>query len=155
MRQCVLERVRSVVKNGVERKQKERAGMRAIVPRANGVRDGTIAHEDRMHRRAEESLDEQRRRLIRAEEVGQWSEDRAVAELVLLAQESSGGGRKPDAFALERVEGVDLALKRRVGLVGAEELRARDAFLFSRLPIGRTHLLQLRGELLDALFRVL
>ena len=48
--------------------------------------DVAIAHEHRVHRRAEEPLDEQRRRLIRADEIAQRAEHRAVAELFALAQ---------------------------------------------------------------------
>ena len=95
--------------------------------------DRAIAHEHRVHRGAEEALDEQRRRLIGADEIAQRAEHRAVAELLALAQQTRGGGRETDALALERVERVDLALQRRVRLVGAEQLRARDATSRSRV----------------------
>src|SRR6185503_5271740 len=54
----------------------------------------------------------------------------------------------------ERVQSVDLALQRRMRLVGAEELRARGGFALARLAIDRPRGLELRPRLLDALLRV-
>ena len=90
----------------VERQQEQRTGVRRRVPRAHRLGDVAIAHEHRVHRGAEETLDEQRRRLVGADEVGERAEHRAVAELLALAQQPRRGGRESDALALERLERV-------------------------------------------------
>ena len=138
---------RCVFAERVERQEQQRARVRRRVPRANRVGGRAIAHEHRVHRRAEEPLDEQRRRLIGADEIGQRAEDRAVAELLALAKQSRGGRRESDALALERVERVDLALERRVSVSSARNSSARAAaFAFARLAIASRARLRARGR---------
>ena len=55
----------------------------------------------------------------------QRPEHRAVAELFAFAQQPRRGRRESHALALERIERIDLALQRRVRLVGAKQLGAR------------------------------
>jgi hypothetical protein len=105
------------------------------MPRPDCVGCGAVANEHRVHSGAEESLDEQRRSLIGADEIREWAEHCALAKLLALAEEARRRRRQTDALAFECVERIDLALHRRVVLIGAEELRTRCAFAIARGPV--------------------
>jgi hypothetical protein len=57
------------------------------MPHADGLRDGAIAHEHRVHRVAEELLDEQRGGLVCRDEVGDRPEHGAITELLTVAEQ--------------------------------------------------------------------
>jgi hypothetical protein len=80
------------------------------VPGAHGVGGRGVAHEDGVHRVAEELLHEHRRPLVGADEVGERAEHGALAELLALLQQARGRRRQADAVALELLERVHLAL---------------------------------------------
>src|SRR5204863_5888025 len=99
--------------------------MRGVVPRADRLGDAAIAYENGVYRGTKKTLDQQRGRLVRADEVTQRTEDRAVAELFSFAQEARGRRRETHALAFEGAECIDLPLQRRVDLIGAKQLGTR------------------------------
>jgi len=120
------------------------------VPASDRLGDGAIADQHRVNRGAQESLDKQRGRLIRADKVAQRAKDGAVAELFSLAQQSGSRRRKTNAFALQRVECVDLSLERCVSLVGAKQLGAGRRLTVAGIAVGGSHFLESCRCVLDA-----
>ena len=92
---------------------------------------------------AEELLDEQRRVLIRRDEVGDRAEHGTLAEALALLEQTRRGRREADAVALELLERVDATLQRGERFVGAEQLGARERLALAGLAIGRARGLHL------------
>jgi hypothetical protein len=134
----------------IERQQEERPRVRRSVPVTNRLGHVAISHENGVHGRAKKTLDEQRRRLIRADEITQWAEDCAVAELFSFAQQARGGRCETDTLSLERVERVDLSLQRRMHFVGAKQLGARRRLAIARLAIRGSDFLESRRCVFDS-----
>ena len=123
MRQSLGRRFTGVLAQCIEREKKEGSRIGLGMPRSHGVGRALIANEHRVHRGAEEALDEECRRLIGADKVAQRPDYLAVAEAFTLTEQPGRSWREADALALQCVEGVDLALKRRVRFVSAEKVR--------------------------------
>src|SRR5262245_5890038 len=119
------------------------------MPLANGIGHGAVAHEHRVYRGAQEALDQQRRRLIRGDEVGERTDDGSRPELLALLEHTGSGRRESNALAFQCLERVHFALKCRVCFVHTEQLRARGRFLRTRFAILGARLLKRllrRGE---------
>ena len=129
--------------------------MRAVVPCAHRFGCRSVADENRVDGCAEDSFDEQRRRLIGADEIAQRSKHRAFAELLTLTKQASRGRRESNALSLECIERVDLSLERRVCFVGAEQLRTGCRLAIASLSIVGADLLETRGAFVDPLLRIL
>src|SRR5258708_35525067 len=101
------------------------------MPGAHGVRCHGVAHEHRVYAVSEKLLHEQRGVLIRADEIGERSENRAVAERLALTKQARCGGRQPPAIPLELLERTHAPPERSPRLGPAEPGGARERFPLS------------------------
>src|SRR5688500_10198398 len=68
---------------------------------------------------------------VGADEVAQWADDRAVAELASLVEQASSSWCETDPLALERLQRVHFPFECRMGLLRAEKRGARSRILFA------------------------
>lgn len=116
------------------------------MPLANGVGRGGIADKHRVDRGAEEPLHEKGRGLISGYEIAQRSEDGARTKAFALLEKPRRSGRETDALAFQAFEGVDLALERDKGFVGAKELSSRRGLALTHLAIVGARGVEIRGR---------
>src|SRR5947209_4159553 len=96
--------------------QHERAGLRLLVPGADGVDRRRVAHQNRMQPVSEQPLGERGVAVARAHEVGERAHH-GVAELAPVFQERLGCGGEPDVLALELRERVAARRQLRQGFL--------------------------------------
>src|SRR5687767_6497414 len=101
------------------------------MPGAHGLTCLAISDENRVDDRAEIPLDYCSGIGIGADEVAQWADDCAFAELASLVEQAGSGWCETDPLALERLQRVHLSLERRVGLLRAKKRGARRRVLFA------------------------
>jgi len=104
------------------------------VPRTNCLGNASVANENGVYRRAEESLDERRRIRIGAYEITEGAKDRSFAEDAALLEQLRCRRCESNALPLQAFEGAQLGDRRGVQLLGAEEVGTRAA-----LPLARLH----------------
>ena len=89
-----------------------------------------------MHGRAEEALDEERRRRVGADVIGERTKNGAVAELIAIAEEPRGCRCESHALALEAFERVQLALQARVFFFDAAHVGAGAGVFLAPVACG-------------------
>src|SRR5687768_8489795 len=102
------------------------------MPRAHRLGDRSVSDENRVDSRSEITLDDGCRVCVGADEIAQWTKDRAIAEDAPLLEKSRRRWSESDALSLQTLESIELGAEAGVELFGADQIRACGA-----LPLAR------------------
>ena len=103
------------------------------MPRPYSLGYAAISHEDRVHCRTEESLDQSRGAGIGADEVAEGPENCSFTEYSALLEQTRGCRSKANTFSLQPLERIQLGAQGSMEIFGPYQLFARGYFSFARL----------------------
>src|SRR3979411_1045757 len=120
------------------------------MPRAHGLSHGSVANENGVDRRSEESLDEAGGAGVSADEIAEGAKDCALAKGAAFLEQSRCRWCQADTLSLQSLEGIELRAQPGVQLFGAQKVRACRALALTRVVERLSGIVGSTGRIDDA-----